>query len=176
MVAAAVGASAICVAAGPASGWVNHPGSSASQATLNSAGAVSVTVSNPTPYPVRCSINFYTAEAEPELRAATARINQVAPAVLAGGDVDALIEYSSALTALSPRQGAFVAGRNDGRVNAGGSQVFNFRVDAPVAEKYVGSVHCDNYADAATKDLDAAVVVATKSGGTGGGGSWSSLG
>lgn len=175
IVVAAAAIAATCLGAGSAGAWINHEGSSADTASLTSAGAASVTITNPTPFPIRCSVNFYTADVEPELRAATARVNELAPGVVAG-DIDAIVEWGGALSALSPSQGEIVYGKNDVQVAASTTGTVNFRIDGPVADRYVGSVYCDNYSTAATQDIDAAVVVATKTGGSDDDGSWGSIG
>ena len=161
-------------AASPASAWVHHEGSSVGNVALSSTGTFSFTVTNPTTDTIRCSVNLYTEEAETEIRAGIARVNEAAPAYLEGDDIDAILEMTDALSDLSPESGQIQYTNIGINVSAQSSQNFSGRLDAPIQDRYVGYALCDNYSTAPEVDMDATVLVATKDT-TSGGGAFGSL-
>ncbi len=163
-----------CWGAGNSAAWQHHEGKPVSNVTLSSGGDFKFTLTNPTADTIRCTVNMYNPEVEPEIRTAVDRVNTLAAANPAPGDIDAQIELSNAIRDLSPKNGQLQYQGFGLSIPGKSSKSFGVRLDAPIRDSYAGYSYCDTFSTAPITDFDVSLVIATKSA-TGGGGAFGSL-
>lgn len=164
--------------AGNAAAWQEHEGEVFSNVSLSNTGQLAFTLNNPTAENIRCTVHFFTWESEPEIRAAVARVDELAAQELDPAnpdDFEAILELSQAIDAVYPADGELVDTYFGVAVPGEGSREYGHRLDAPIQDRYVGYSYCDTFSTSPVQDWDVSIVTVSKDTGSGAGGGFGSV-